>query len=597
MITGRKKLMIKILVIEDEELIRNLICDLLSIKDFKVIEAEDGLQGIKLANAELPDLIICDILMPELDGYNVLKQLQSQPSTSVIPFIFLTAKGTKEDFRQGMNLGADDYLTKPFTEEELLGAVTTRLRKHSSLVESYTNQLQKVESELDYLLYNDPLTNLPNQLSLREIFTQLLSNSRSQNIENGVNLWANKKQDRQIIPILTIGLDRFNRINESLGYTFGDLLLKAVAKRLTNCVLAEDIVARLNSDEFTLILTSVNNKQTIIELAKTILQNLAKSFQLSHQEVFITASIGITFYPENGRDLEKLIAHAKKAMNHAKYKGGNQYQFYTVSSRVEVAEKMVLERDLHHALEREELEIYYQPQVNLTTGKIIGAEALLRWQHREIGFISPAKFIPLAEETGLIEQIGKWVLVNACQQIKSWQNSGLGKLRIAVNLSGSQFIQQNLDQELLHILSNTAIDPKYLELELTESILIENIERSMSELNALKSTGIKIAIDDFGTGYSSLSYLQKFHFDVLKIDRCFIHNIDKNMKNSAITTAIISMAHQLNLKVIAEGVETYQELAFLLRYNCDAMQGYFFSKPLKNAEFESLVKSGKFLNI
>lgn len=586
--------MTKILVIEDDELIRLLICDLLSIKDYQVISAEDGLEGVKLAKYELPDLIICDILMPELDGYGVLKQLQSHSSTSIIPFIFITAKGTKEDFRQGMNLGADDYLIKPFTEEELFGAVTMRLSKHSSVVEHYTNQLKKVESQLDYLLYNDPLTNLPNQLSLREIFTQILPVASSKNLESVVNLPAN---EREVIPVITIGLDRFNRINESLGYQFGDLLLKAVAKRLSDCLVASDIVARLNSDEFTLILTSVDNKQATIDIAQNILKNLSKSFQLGAQEVFITASIGITFYPENGRDLEKLMANAKKAMNHAKHQGGNQYQFYTVSSRVEVAEKMALERDLHHALSRAELEVYYQPQVNLKTGKIVGAEALLRWLHTEKGFIAPGRFIPIAEETGLIEQIGKWVLVTACEQIKAWENSGLGKLRVAVNLSGSQFNQPNLDQELLYILENTGIDPQYLELELTESILIEKVDRSMLELNVLKAIGVQIAIDDFGTGYSSLSYLQKFPFDVLKIDRCFIHNIDKNTKNSAITTAIISMAHQLGLKVIAEGVETSTELAFLSEHNCDIVQGFLFSKPIKASEFESLVKSGKRLDV
>jgi diguanylate cyclase (GGDEF)-like protein len=586
--------MTKILVIEDEEFVRENITDLLDAEGFDVISAENGQIGIDLARKLLPDLILCDVMMPGLDGYGVLTSLRQDSQMASIPFIFLTAKAAKTDFRQGMELGADDYITKPFTRAELLGAITTRLKKQAVLHERYHVELQQAKEQLNYLIHHDSLTNLPNRLSLREQFTQV------QPTEN---------DDHKLVTVLCLGLDRFNQVNENLGHGFGDLLLKAVADRITACMDSHDIVARLNADQFAIILSwnggylDLSNQQDISSntrykkevgnVAQTLLNSLSQTFKLADQELFITASIGIALYPNHGTELDQLLNHANTAMAQAKLHGGDQYQFYTAAFNIGSSERLALQSSLRYALEREELRVYYQPQVCLQTGQIVGAEALVRWQHPERGLVAPDKFIPIAEETGLIVPIGEWVLQTACQQTKRWQMDGFSTLRIAVNLSSRQFSQIDLRHQLVQILMQTGLDPKHIELELTESMLVQNTEVAIRRLNALKSLGVKIAIDDFGTGYSSLSYLQQFPFDILKIDRCFIRNITDNANNAAITKAIIEMAKSLDLKLIAEGVETEAELSFVCEHRCDGMQGYLFSRPLPASEFEQLLKSHK----
>lgn len=584
----------KILVIEDEEFVRENIVELLDAEGFEVIGAENGTIGVNLAKQMVPDLILCDVMMPELDGFGVLMQVRQDAIIASIPFIFLTAKAAKTDFRQGMELGADDYITKPFTRAELLSAITTRLKKQAAVQERYHTELQQAKAQLNYLIHHDSLTHLPNRLSLREQFKQVQPITSS---------------DEQLVTVLSVGLDRFNQINDNLGQAISDLLLKGVAERLTTCVGDEAIVARLSADQFAIILSwdrrnrlsdcrqdvcsTTQDKKEVVKVAQNILISLSQTFELANQELFITASIGLALYPRDGTDIEQLLNHANTAMMQSKQQGGDQYQFYTAAFNIGQSDRIALQSSLRHALDRQELLVYYQPQVNLTTGEIVGAEALLRWQHPERGFVSPDKFIPIAEETGLIVPIGEWVLQTACQQTKLWQNAGFSSLRIAVNLSSRQFSQIDLRHQLVQMLMNIGLDPKYIELELTESMLVQNTEVAIRRLNALKSLGVKIAIDDFGTGYSSLSYLQQFPFDILKIDRCFIRNIIENSNNGAITKAIIQMAKSLNLKLIAEGVETESELSFLHQHQCDEMQGYLFSHPLPAHEFEQLLISHK----
>ncbi|HEY9612052.1 putative bifunctional diguanylate cyclase/phosphodiesterase [Allocoleopsis sp.] len=587
----------KILIIEDEEFVRENILELLDVEGFEVIGAENGQIGVDLAKAMIPDLILCDVMMPGLDGYGVLTALRQDSLTASIPFIFLTAKAAKADFRQGMELGADDYITKPFTRAELLGAIASRLKKQAALEQRYHTELQQTKDQLNYLIHYDSLTNLPNQLSLRERFKQV------QPIDSHV---------QKLVTVLSLGLDRFNQINDNLGHAVGDLLLKAVADRITACVGSQDIVARLNAAQFAIILSwekppgvledtqetccpTTQYKKDVAHVAQTILTSLSQTFELANQELFITASIGIALYPRDGTKIEQLLNHANTAMTQAKQHGGDQYQFYTAAFNIGSSERLALQSSLRHALERQELLVYYQPQVNLKTGKIVGTEALVRWQHPERGLVSPDKFIPIAEETGLIVPIGEWVLKTACQQTKIWQDAGFRGLRVAVNLSSRQFSQIDLRHQLVAILMETGLDPKYIELELTESMLVQNTEVAIRRLNALKSLGVEIAIDDFGTGYSSLSYLQQFPFDILKIDRCFIRNITENPSNSAITKAIIEMAKTLNLKLVAEGVETESELSFVCQHQCDGMQGYLFSRPLPAHEFQQLLISNKCL--
>jgi len=571
-------MMKKILVIEDEEFVRENILELLDAEGFDVFGAQNGHIGVDLAKAKMPDLILCDVMMPGLDGYGVLTTIRQDPLMAAIPFIFLTAKAAKADFRQGMELGADDYITKPFTRAELLGAIGTRLKKQAAVEELYHIELQQAKAQLDYLIHNDSLTNLPNRLSLRERFKQVQPTDSN---------------NEQLVTILCLGIDRFNQINDNLGHAVGDLLIKSVAERLSACVGNQNTVARLNADQFAIILATVEHKKEAGNVAQTLLDNLSQTFRLAGQEIFITASLGIAVYPRDGAEVEQLLNHANIAMAKAKQQGGDQYEYYTPAYNIGSADRLVLQSSLRYALERQELVVYYQPQVNLQTGEIVGAEALVRWQHPERGLVSPDKFIPIAEETGLIVPIGEWVLHTACQQVKLWQTEGFPSLRVAVNLSSRQFSQIDLRHQLVQILIATGLDPKYIELELTESMLVQNTEVAIRRLNALKALGVTIAIDDFGTGYSSLSYLQQFPFDILKIDRCFIRNITENANNAAITKAIIEMAKSLNLKLIAEGVETEAELSFVCQHQCDGMQGYLFSRPIPAPEFHQLLMAGK----
>lgn len=564
----------KILVIEDEELVRENILELLDAEGLAGIGATNGYKGIDLAKVEKPDLIICDVMMPGLDGYSVLKALRQETTFATTPFIFLTAKAAKADFRQGMELGADDYLTKPFTRAELLGAIATRFKKQ----QQYRSELEQAQDQLDYLMHHDSLTNLPNQLSLREQFKQIKST-----------------HSQQLMTIMCVGLDRFNQINDDLGHSVGDRLLQAVAQRLVNGVTSEDYVARLGSGQFAIILPTTPHKKDAVLIAQTLLEQFSQTFAIDDQEIFVTASIGMALYPRDGRDIEQLLNQANKAMFQAKQQGGNCHQFYSIALSKGTSDRVALKTNLRYALERDELQVYYQPQLDLETGKIIGAEALLRWEHPERGLVSPIKFIPLAEETGLILPIGEWVLKMACQQTRHWQKVGYPHLKIAVNLSGRQFQQLDLRHRLVKIFTETGLRPEYLELELTESMLVENTDVAIRRLQALKALGVEIAIDDFGTGYSSLSYLQQFPFDTLKIDRCFIRNIQDKPSQAAITQAIIEMANTLDLKLVAEGVETDAELSFVVQHHCHKMQGYLFSKPLPAKEFESLLFSGKSL--
>jgi diguanylate cyclase len=568
----------KILVIEDERVIRNNLLKLLSVEGFETIGAEDGTCGLQLAQSEQPDLIICDILMPGLDGYGVLKALQENPVTASIPFIFLTAKADRSDWRQGMNLGADDYLIKPFTRAELLEAITSRLQKKVSLTQQHTHQLKRAEDRLNYLLRYNHLTNLPNRILLQERLSQLLAQPDS--------------RFRQI-PLVTLGFEQLNQINNTLGPASGDWLLQVVAERLRSRVGTQDTVAHLGGAQFGILLTTSNHRQELIKTAKTLLDAFSSPFLVGDHEIFLSARIGITLFGRDGCDLDTLIKHASAAQEETKKPGRKPYQFYIASIGAKSKEALLLEVELRQALEREEFEVYYQPKVNLRTGEIEGAEALVRWHHPLRGAISPTEFIPMAEKTGFIVPLGQWVLKTACTQAKSWQAAGLPAIRIAVNLSGYQFSQPDLGVSIVEILEETELDPSYLELELTESALMQNPKAAIAILQELKSLGIQISIDDFGTGYSSLSHLTQFPFDVLKIDRSFVCQLTEDAKNAAITTAILQMARSLNLKVVAEGVETPSQIAFLQGHECDEIQGYLFSPPLSAEQFRSLLADGK----
>ena len=570
----------KILVIEDEGTLRTNIVQILELEDFVTIEANNGFLGIELAQKHLPDLILCDVMMPEIDGYGVIATLRQNPTTASIPFIFTTAKASKADFRQGMNLGADDYLIKPITADELLSAISTRFERQATLSQSCIAELKQAEEQLHHLIHYDSLTNLPNQFLLREQLNQLIIEA--------------DYEDR-LIPIFIVQLDRLDQINNVLGHLAGDLLLKAVAQRLIICLGKNQTVARLQAKQFAILLETVKQKQEIVNVAQDIIQSLSQSFILKNQEVFITASIGIAIYPFDSKDTITLLKSANIAVNFAKKQTSNGYQFYNKAIDKRCANTLLLDTDLHYALERNELQLYYQPQVELQTGTIVGAEALLRWYHPDKGIISPLDFIPIAEKNDLIIPITEWVLMTACKQNKTWQTAGFPPLRVAVNLSGHYFSKPDSSKRLFSIIKQVNLQPKYLELELTESIFIKDTESVNLILKEMQSLGIQIAIDDFGTGYSSLNYLKKFSFNTLKIDRCFVNGVVNDAQAAALTTAIIQMARSMSLKTVAEGVETEAELSFLRQQRCDEIQGYLFSRPLPVIEFTKLLARGKSL--
>ncbi|MFQ4142864.1 EAL domain-containing protein [Chlorogloeopsis sp. ULAP02] len=430
---------------------------------------------------------------------------------------------------------------------------------------SAARQRQQVEEMIRYQALHDLLTGLPNRLLFNEQLSKTLPNV------------ARRKES---LAVMFLDLDRFKTINDSLGHTLGDLLLQSVAQRLNDSLRAGDTIARWGGDEFIILLPQITSVEEVTQVAKRILQALEKAFQIDGHELYISASLGIALLNEHSPDAETLIQHADVALYHAKDKGRNNYQFYTTSISTKAPEVLTIEKSLRYALEREEFVVYYQPQINIHTGKITGMEALLRWQHPEMGLVAPNIFIPLAEESGLIVPIGEWVLRTACMQNKAWQNAGLPSLTVAVNLSLKQFREPKLVQTVAQILEQTELEPQFLELEITETVAIEDLNFTKKVLQELEQMGVHLSIDDFGTGYSSLSRLQLLPLHNLKIDRSFIRELTTDVKVAHIVKAIVTLGRNLGLRLTAEGVEKEEELQFLKSINCEDVQGFLFYRPL-----------------
>ena len=436
------------------------------------------------------------------------------------------------------------------------------------------SQLKHAEERLSYLAYYDTLTGLANRRSLTDNLRQAM---------------AEADRTGRLVAVALLDLDRFKIINDTLGHDVGDKLLQEVSERLKTSVRSGDTVARLGGDEFALVLGSVAQVDDITRVAQKIIEHFAPPFRPAGRELFVTPSIGITLYPSDADTPETLLKNADAAMYHAKESGRNAFRFYTAELNERAGKRLTLETALRHALARQELLLHYQPLVDMGSGKIIGTEALIRWQHPELGLVPPLDFIPLAEETGLIVPIGEWVLNTACVQAKAWERAGFGGLQMAVNLSIRQFHEGALVETVRRALTDSGLEPRCLDLELTESMLMRDPERTVAVMQELKRLGVSFSMDDFGTGYSSLSYLKRFPLDTLKIDRTFVRDITTDPNDAAITQATIVMAKSLGLTVIAEGVETREQLEFLKRHGCDAAQGYYFSRPLPPEELSELL--------
>ena len=437
------------------------------------------------------------------------------------------------------------------------------------------------ERRLEHLSFHDELTGLANRALLHDRLTQSLHYAH---------------RSGRLVAVLLVDLDRFKIINDSLGHDFGDQLLCAVTQRLFENVRGADTVARLGGDEFVVLLAEVAEEEDVGLVARKILDNLSRPYQIGNREVIVTASLGISLYPKDSDNGAILIRNADIAMYRAKRDDCSNFCFYAAEMNKQIQETLELEGELRHALERKEFSLHYQPKVDLLRGCIIGSEALVRWRHPQRGLVSPADFIPLAEETGLIVPLGAWVMREACRQARDWQEMGLPPLGVAVNLSARQFRKGDLPLVVMDILQETGLDPRLLELELTESMVMADPVGAEQTMRALKDMGVCLSLDDFGTGYSSLNYLRRFPVDSLKIDRSFINDVVTDPSGASVVTSIIDIAHNLGLTAVAEGVETREQLKFLSRCDCDMFQGYLFSKPLPAEEFADLLRQGRKLS-
>lgn len=453
----------------------------------------------------------------------------------------------------------------------LLGGLSWRLQQaRTRAMEERVAHAQRVE----YLAYHDNLTDLPNRAFFTRLLTQHMSEAR--------------RYDRRLA-LLFLDLDRFKTINDSFGHDAGDELLKEIGRRLRESVRESDIIARLGGDEFVILLPEITAARQVMPVADNILAAVGKPFTLAGQEFRITVSIGVTLFPGDGEDEQTLMKNADVAMYHAKEQGKNNFQFYSEELNADSLERLALESSLRSALERGEFRLFYQAKRNMITNSVTGMEALLRWQHPELGLIAPMQFIPLAEETGLIIPIGRWVLRTACQQNVDWQHEGFPPLSMAVNLSARQFIDESLLEDVKCALSETGMAPQLLELEITESMVMRDMPRTIQILNDLKRMGVRVAIDDFGTGYSSLSTLKQFPLDTIKIDRSFIHDVVRSAEDKGLTEAVIAVGRSLSLTVVAEGVETAEQADFLRTHSCDEFQGFYSNEPMPAEEFARLV--------
>jgi len=692
-----------ILVIDDDPAARLFVRGSLEPAGMVVMEAADGRESLELFEKNTPDLIVLDIVMPDMDGYLTCSRIRSLPRGKRVPILIMTGLDDPNSIAQAYEHGATDFINKPVNATILRHHIRYMLRTSNVLQalvrsESRLELAQRIarignwdwnprtnrfamSNELCRLVGIRPqdfagtieaflrLVHHDDRLGVKDALEKLISHQTPCDIDHRIvlpngtdftihlqaeavceeqageptvigtaqDITERKQAERAIhrlayydsltglanrvlfkdrlsnalsyaerhhlhLATLFIDLDRFKVINDTLGHTVGDLLLTHVAERLSESVRQSDSVgrhaghepshalARLGGDEFTILLTTLSHPEDAGRVARRILEMLAHPFSIDGHEVFISASIGISIYPSDGSTVEALLKNADTAMYHAKEQGRNNCQYYSSGLNAAAAERLDLESDLRRALEREEFVVYYQPTLNIHSRKILGAEALVRWNHPKRGLLPPGVFLSAAIDTGLIRSMDEWVLREACRQVKAWEQAGLPSITVSANVSNSLFHGRTLPATVGDALRDSGLNPSQLELELTESIAMRDVDASVTMLEGLRTMGVRLSIDDFGTGYSSLSYLQRFPLSRLKIDQSFVRDLLTNENNAKITRAIIAMAHSLNLSVLAEGVETDEQLARLREEGCDEVQGYLFSRPVCAEEFESMLR-------
>ncbi|MBT9515116.1 MAG: EAL domain-containing protein [Methyloversatilis discipulorum] len=688
------------MLVDDDVMVRLMAAEALIASGFEVMEAADGEQALELFDRHEFSLVLLDVSLGGIDGFEVCRQMRERPHGRSLPIIMLTAMDDTHSIDSAYSLGATDFVTKPLnwtllvyrvryalraahtvadleTSERrlavaqrvarlggwlwhvdedrcerskicldlwgdtpgslhevpfgLLSRVLSPDRQHlreameraregepyqmsfrvqrdeGTVVTLYEQALpvrdefgrvvriegvtqdvterEQAQRRIRFLAYHDSLTGLAN----RQMFREMLDHTLARSQRTGSRC-----------ALLYLDLDRLKRINDSYGHTLGDQILREVATRLIASIrsadlvahddsLHEEVVARLGGDEFTVLLTDLSRAEDAARVAARICAELGRPLQVAHVELVVTASIGIAIFPDNGADPETLLRHADMAMYAAKQRGRNTYEFFTEAMQQQAVERLSLEQDLARALESGQFSLHYQPQVDAGSGRIVSAEALLRWEHPQRGMVSPVQFIPVAEETGLIVPLGEWVVLTACRQMAEWRQAGLPVVPVAVNLSAHNFRSDSLLTSIAHALESTGLPSSYLHVELTESAVMQEPEAAMKTLGALKAIGLKLSIDDFGTGYSSLSTLKQFPIDLLKIDRSFVRDLPEDGSSASIVEAILALANALGLGVVAEGVETAAQRDFLCSRRCGLMQGYLFSKPLPADGFAGLL--------
>ena len=581
-----------ILIVDDTLENLRLLSTMLIKQGYNVRKAINGKMALTAVQTVVPDLILLDIMMPEMDGYEVCQRLKANQQTAKIPVIFLSALNEVFDKVKAFEVGAVDYISKPFQFEEVLVRVQNQMALKSAQreilklnteleekVKERTQQLEFANARLLKMALYDSLTGLPNRALFLERLEQALNRAKADSVYQ--------------FAVLFLDCDRFKVVNDSLGHLVGDELLIAVARRLEASLSQKDTLSRLGGDEFAILLTDIQDLNYTTFVADGILESLSFPFQLQGHEVFISASIGIALGNSTVHQPEHLLRDADTAMYRAKALGKGQYHIFAPAMHDAALQLLHLESNLRKAINQQEFIVHYQPIIDLSDGKIAGFEALVRWQHPQYGMISPQSFIPIAEETGLIIPIDRWVLQQACHQLRLWHQEKLTDypLFISVNLSARQFAQLDLIDRIDQILTETQLNPQCLKLEITESAIMDNVNFAAVILQKLRERSIGLSIDDFGTGYSSLSYMHSFPVSSLKIDRSFVQRLDGNPENLGLIPAIISIAKTMGMSAIAEGIETTQQLNQLKTFGCDFGQVYLFSKPVEAQSATELIAS------